>query len=128
MKILKDLFLALLNATLMLAIILVVLCLLLVSRVSGIAANTGEAARAALSAPAARLERIEATLADIKSGSALTAADGAKIDALSAGIQMLNDQLAEMRVTLNQIPLQQIALNLRDEFGRALSAQSPGLE
>lgn len=128
MKILKDLFLSVLNATLMLTIILVVLCLALVSRVSGIADSAGEAARAALSSSAVRLERIEATLAEIKSSSGLTPAEGAKIDALSADIQMLNDQFADMRGTLTQVPFQQIAQNLREEFGRALTAQASGLE
>ena len=125
MKTLKDLGLSILNATLMLAIILVVLSLVLVSRLSTLADSAGDAARAALNAPSARIEQIATTLTDIGSDPNLSQIDGARIDALTAEIRSLNAQLSDMRQNISQIPVQQIARQFREEFGRALSARAP---
>ena len=125
MKTLKDLGLSLLNATLMLAIILVVASLMLVSRLSTLAESAGDAARAALNGPSARIEQVATALTDIKSDPNLAQIDGARIDALTAEVQALNAQLSDMRQNISQIPVQQIALQFRQELGSALTTRAP---
>ena len=125
MKILKDLGLSLLNATLMLAIILVVLSLVLVSRLSNLAESATDAARTAMAAPSARIERIAESLADFRSNPGNAQVDRARIDALAAEVQTLNAQLSKLQKNASEIPLEQIVLRLREELGRALSARAP---
>ena len=125
MKTLKDLGLSLLNATLMLAIIFVVLSLVLVSRLSTLAESAGDAARAALKAPSARIDQAATTLNDIRSDPNLAQIDGARIDALTAEVQALNAQLSDIRQNISQIPVQQIALQFRQELGSALTTRAP---
>ena len=125
MKTLKDLGLSLLNATLMLAIIFVVLSLVLVSRLSTLAESAGDAARAALKAPSARIDQVATTLNDIRSDPNLAQIDGARIDALTAEVQSLNAQLSDIRQNISQIPVQQIALQFRQELGSALTTRTP---
>ena len=125
MKTLKDLGLSLLNATLMLAVILVVLSLVLVSRLLTLAESAGDAARAALKEPSARIDQVATTLNDIRSDPNLAQIDGARIDALTAEVQALNAQLSDIRQNISQIPVQQIALQFRQELGSALTTRAP---
>jgi len=127
MKTLKDLGLSLLNATLMLVIIFVVLSLILVSRVSTLAESAGDAARAALNAPSARIEQMTETLSEIGSDPGLSQIDGNRIDALTAEVQALNAQLSGIRGNLSEIPVDQIAMRLREEIGQALTAGATSL-
>ena len=127
MKTLKDLGLSLLNATLMLVIIFVVLSLILVSRVSTLAESAGDAARAALNAPSARIEQMTETLSEIGSDPDLSQIDGNRIDALTAEVQALNAQLSGIRGNLSEIPVDQIAMRLREEIGQALTSGATSL-
>ncbi|OJI92973.1 hypothetical protein LY10_00408 [Planktotalea frisia] len=127
MKTLKDLGLSLLNATLMLVIIFVVLSLILVSRVSTLAESAGDAARAALNAPSARIEQMTETLSEIGSDPGLSQIDGNRIDALTAEVQALNAQLSGIRGNLSEIPVDQIAMRLREEIGQALTSGATSL-
>lgn len=127
MKTLKDLGLSLLNATLMLVIIFVVLSLILVSRVSTLAESAGDAARAALNAPSARIEQMTETLSEIGSDPGLSQIDGNRIDALTAEVQALNAQLSGIRGNLSEIPVDQIAMRLREEIGQAFTAGATSL-
>jgi predicted PurR-regulated permease PerM len=127
MKTLKDLGLSLLNATLMLVIIFVVLSLTLVSRVSTLAESAGDAARAALNAPSARIEQMTETLSEIGSDPGLSQIDGNRIDALTAEVQALNAQLSGIRGNLSEIPVDQIAMRLREEIGQALTSGATSL-
>lgn len=127
MKTLKDLGLSLLNATLMLVIIFVVLSLILVSRVSTLAESAGDAARAALNAPSARIEQMTETLSEIGSEPGLSQIDGNRIDALTAEVQALNAQLSGIRGNLSEIPVDQIAMRLREEIGQAFTAGATSL-
>jgi predicted PurR-regulated permease PerM len=127
MKTLKDLGLSLLNATLMLVIIFVVLSLILVSRVSTLAESAGDAARAALNAPSARIEQMTETLSEIGSDPGLSQIDGNRIDALTSEVQALNAQLSGIRGNLSEIPVDQIAMRLREEIGQALTSGATSL-
>ena len=127
MKTLKDLGLSLLNATLMLVIIFVVLSLILVSRVSTLAESAGDAARAALNAPSARIEQMTETLSEIGSDPGLSQIDCNRIDALTAEVQALNAQLSGIRGNLSEIPVDQIAMRLREEIGQALTSGATSL-
>ena len=71
------------------------------------------------------IDQVATTLNDIRSDPNLAQIDGARIDALTAEVQALNAQLSDMRQNISQIPVQQIALQFRQELGRALTTRAP---
>jgi len=125
MKTISKLAQALLNATLMLAVMLVALALLLVSRVSNLAEGAEEAVRVAMAAPAARIEQINNSIGNLGSGAGAGKIGEAQIDALTAELRVLNAQFSNLKENASEIPVQQIALRLREELGRALIARNP---
>ena len=128
MHTLKHLFLSLLNATLMLAVILVVLTLLLAARVGQLADTTTVAAQRALQGPNAKLEQIALRLADIEVAVKSGALDGAGVQDVTEQLKLLNSQVQDIRASVAQvrdIPMQQIGAKVAEVIAARLARPSP---
>lgn len=117
-RLIKDLALALVNATLVLAIVLVVCVIALLGRIAALQ----EATTAALAPQAARLERISMAVENIDAR--LTSRSACENPALVAELAALRAQVPEM-ARLQELGLQALGHALLDEAARRLGTVAP---
>jgi len=120
---LKNLGLALINATLMLVLLIVIFLWLLVGRVQELGANTREALTAALAPQAERLEQIsegiDAVGAQLKDG-------GDKAE-LGPKLEALTEEMAQVRAgiqSIQSIQMEAIAGTVMTVVGQWMSARA----
>jgi hypothetical protein len=108
MQTLKQLLLSLVNATVMLAVVLVLLTLVLVSQVGQLADATTAAAEQAMQGPNAKLAQIATSLQSIEGAVKSGTLDATRAEAMTLQLRRLNGQVEDIRTaiaTVRDIPM-----------------------
>ena len=125
-KVLRDLALAFLNATLMLGIMLTIAGIVLVNQVSELRDDTAAIVAAALAPQQAKIENMAQTLESITQR--IESADGEEIAALGAEVKALRTEISALRQTVlsaDGATLASIAEQVITAFRNRLAHSSP---
>ena len=128
MQTLKQLLLSLVNATVMLAVVLVLLTLVLVSQVGQLADATTAAAEQAMQGPNAKLAQIATSLQSIEGAVKSGTLDATRAEAMTLQLRRLNRQVEDIRTaiaTVRDIPMEQIGAKVAVYIAARLARPLP---
>ncbi len=123
MKILKDILLSMLNATLMLAIMLGIVLIIIISQVNGLVEDTSHAIKGVLEPQIARLDRIGNGIEILQHKINNSKLEAPKLKAITFELKHLNEQLSKVNTSVKEakaIPRDQIIAKLIEQIANKL--------